>query len=60
MNQAFLNVKDKLRNISKLKLPEYKKEFELKTDACNTGLRAVLLQKNSKGELVPVHWASKS
>jgi RNase H-like domain found in reverse transcriptase len=31
----------------------------LKTDASNSGMGGVLLQKNVKGELVPIQWSSK-
>jgi hypothetical protein len=42
-----------------LKLPDYKREFIVKTDASNTGIGAVLLQENERGERVPIQWASK-
>lgn len=47
---AFDQLKEALRDARKLKLPEYNKEFTLKTDASNTGLGAVLLQKNDLGK----------
>lgn len=56
---AFYNLKNTLMNAGKLKLPEYNKKFVLKTDASNSGLGAVLLQEDGKGELIPVQWASK-
>lgn len=55
----FIKIKQMLREAKNLKLPDYGKEFVLKTDASNTGLGAVLLQKNSEGVLVPIQWASK-
>lgn len=59
LNQEFENIKQSLRNMKQLILPNYEKEFILKTDASNTGMGAVLLQRNGKGELAPVQWASK-
>ncbi|MGL5636187.1 MAG: reverse transcriptase family protein, partial [Bacteroidales bacterium] len=56
---GFVKIKQALREAKGLKLPEYDKEFTLKTDASNHGLGAVLLQKNNDGKLVPVQWASK-
>jgi RNase H-like domain found in reverse transcriptase len=57
--KAFVAVKNALRSAKNLKLPEYDKEFVLKTDASNTGLGAVLLQKDREEKLVPIQWASK-
>lgn len=48
MERKFIKIRETLRNVTNLKLPEYVKEFILKTDASNTGLGAVLLQKTKK------------
>lgn len=58
-NNAFIKLKEALTNAKNLKLPEYNKEFILQTDASNTGIGAVLLQKNEEGALMPIQWASK-
>jgi RNase H-like domain found in reverse transcriptase/Reverse transcriptase (RNA-dependent DNA polymerase) len=59
MEKSFIKVKTALREARGLRLPDYNKEFTLKTDASNTGLGAVLLQKDEGGRLVPIQWASK-
>ncbi|KAF9752783.1 Transposon Tf2-6 polyprotein, partial [Nosema granulosis] len=59
MESEFTLVKEELRNIRSLKIPDYNKSFRLRTDACDTGLGAVLLQTNSEGKWVPIQWASK-
>lgn len=59
MNAEFDNLKKVLRELGKLKIADYDKEFLLRTDASDLGMGAVLLQKNSKEEWVPVQWASK-
>lgn len=59
METEFGSLKNVLRNLGKLKIADYDKEFLLKTDASNIGMGEVLLQENSKGEWVPVQWASK-
>ncbi|KAM0685113.1 hypothetical protein COBT_003678 [Conglomerata obtusa] len=57
---AFMDLKYAIRKIKNFKLPEYNKQFVLKTDASNTGLGAVLLQKDEKNRLVPIQWSSKN
>jgi RNase H-like domain found in reverse transcriptase/Reverse transcriptase (RNA-dependent DNA polymerase)/Integrase core domain/Integrase zinc binding domain len=59
MEQGFINVKEKLKQIKGLLLPNYKKEFLLRTDASNSGMGAVLLQQNEEEKWCPVQWASK-
>lgn len=59
MERAFVRVKEELLKVKKLKLPEYNKEFILETDASNTGLGAVLLQRDESGRMVPVKWGSR-
>ncbi|WUR02362.1 retrotransposon protein [Vairimorpha necatrix] len=43
-------MKNVLRNVGRLRLPDYNKEFILRTDASNLRLGALLLQKNENGE----------
>ena len=45
--------------MKKLLLADYNKKFMLITDASDTELGAVLLQKDKKMEWRPVQWASK-
>jgi hypothetical protein len=45
--------------MNELKIPDYKKDFRLRTDACDTGLAAVLQQTNQEGKWIPIQWASK-
>ncbi|MGL4850595.1 MAG: reverse transcriptase domain-containing protein, partial [Clostridium sp.] len=59
LEHAFNDVKSGLRDIQKLKILEKNKEFRLRTDACDTGLGAILLQTDKEGRWVPVQWASK-
>ena len=56
--QAFKTLKFKLVNSPILQLPDLIKEFTLRTDACDTGVGAVLLQEIA-GEKFPVAYASK-
>lgn len=53
MEDEFNSIKDALRNMNELKIPDYTKEFRLRTDACDTGIGAILLQTNNDGEWVP-------
>jgi hypothetical protein len=45
--------------MSSLALPDYERRFMLRTDACVTGMEAVLLQETQNGGWVPIQWASK-
>lgn len=55
----FFKMKKTLRELGKLQIVDYVKEWLLRTDASNIGMDGVLLQKNDKGEWVPVQLASK-
>ncbi|KAI5173418.1 hypothetical protein PAEPH01_1961 [Pancytospora epiphaga] len=46
MEAEFEVMKDTLRGMRELALPDYNKPFMLRTDASNLGLGAVLLQMN--------------
>ena len=59
MDDEFKSIKEALRNMSELKIPDYTKEFRLRTDASDTGIGAILLQTNREGKWVPIQWASK-
>lgn len=58
LKEEFENLKKALRDIKAIVLPNYSKDFVLKTDASNVGLGAVLMQK-IEGKLLPIQWASK-
>lgn len=58
LDKEFRNVKGALSNMSKITLPDYEKEFMLRTDASNVGIGAVLLQERD-GKMMPIQWASK-
>ncbi|KAF9761453.1 Retrovirus-related Pol polyprotein from transposon 17.6 [Nosema granulosis] len=42
-----------------MKIIDINRGFGLRTDACDTGLGAILLQPDKEGRWVPVQWASK-
>jgi hypothetical protein len=54
MRKEFDNIKEVIKDLGNLQVADYKKEFLLKTDASNSGMGAVLMQKNDKEELVSV------
>ncbi|KAI5170494.1 hypothetical protein PAEPH01_1480, partial [Pancytospora epiphaga] len=56
----FEAMKDTLRGMQELALPNYNKPFMLRSDASNLGLGAVLLQMNVADEWVLIQWASKT
>ncbi|WUR02937.1 reverse transcriptase [Vairimorpha necatrix] len=58
-DKKFLELKEVLRAMGKLRLPDYRKEFILRTDASNVGIGAVLLRKNDKDKWVAIQWSSK-
>ena len=58
LQKRFEEIKSQLCNAPVLKLPDFDKDFVLRTDASDTGLGAVLLQKH--GEMMfPIAYASK-
>lgn len=59
MYQEFIKLKKEIECLNILKIPDYEKEFILRTDASNIGLGAVLMQKDIDGKLKPIEWASK-
>jgi len=59
MEDEFKATKEEIRGLKKLLLPNYNKEFMLGTDASNSGLGAVLLQKDDNKEWRPIQWISK-
>jgi hypothetical protein len=59
MEKEFINLKEKLKQMRSLLLPNYRREFLLRTDASNSGMGAVLLQQDEEGRWRPVQWASK-
>lgn len=59
MEAELKGLKDSLRNMKELRVPDYKREFMLRTDGRDTGLGAVLVEEDENGEWVPSQWASK-
>ncbi|KAI5149341.1 hypothetical protein ENBRE01_0846 [Enteropsectra breve] len=59
MEDAFISLKEKLSEAIALFHPDYKRPFILETDASDTGIGAVLLQYNEKGQKVPIRWISR-
>lgn len=43
MDEEFVNLKNEIANLRNLRIPDYKKELILRTDASNLGLGAVLM-----------------
>jgi len=56
--EAFQELKTRVNEDIAIHLPDYSKEFVLSTDACNTGIGAIL-QQEFDGELKVINWASK-
>jgi len=57
-DRAFENLKSHIVNPPILRLPDFEKQFILQTDACNTGIGAILLQEES-GVKHPIDFASR-
>ena len=55
---AFEKLKEEIRNIKNLHMPDFTKPFVLRTDASNTGLGATLQQEIS-GRVKTIGWASR-
>ncbi|KAF9760949.1 Transposon Tf2-9 polyprotein [Nosema granulosis] len=49
LEHAFNDVKQGLTDMKKLKIIDGKKAFRLRTDACDTGIGAILLQSDKEG-----------
>ena len=58
LQERFEEIKSRLCNAPVLKLPDFDKDFFLRTDASDTGLGAVLLQKHGE-TMFPIAYASK-
>ena len=58
LQERFEEIKSRLCNAPVLKLPDFDKDFILRTDASDTGLGAVLLQKHGE-TMFPIAYASK-
>jgi hypothetical protein len=54
MEGEFLELKEALRSVRELKIPDYSKAFVLRTDASNTGIAAVLLQEDKEKRWIPI------
>lgn len=59
METEFTKTKMEIKTMENLNLPDFENLFVLRTDASNTGLGAVLYQKDSFGISKPIEWASK-
>ncbi|MCP3665868.1 MAG: hypothetical protein GY696_25795 [Gammaproteobacteria bacterium] len=57
---AFEQLRDELVNPSVLAYPDFSRPFCISTDACDSGLGAVLSQNDQNGEEKPVAYASRS
>lgn len=57
---AFAELKERLTTAPFLAHPDYEKAFILHTDACITGLEAVLLQLDKDGKEHPIVYLSRS
>jgi hypothetical protein len=58
--QAFKVIKKSLAKAPCLQRPDFSKEFSLHTDACATGLGAILSQQNDQGQEVVISYASRA
>ena len=56
--QAFIKLKEEINKNIAIYIPDHEKEFFLTTDACNTGISAVLQQKVGN-EMRVIDWSSK-
>ena len=59
MEDEFNGMMGELRSMKALMLPDYNKEFMLRTDASDRGLGAALLQKDEEGRWRIIQWASR-
>ena len=57
--QAFLQIKELVKNTPVLRYPDAKKPFAIECDASDYAIGAVLMQLNSKNKLVPIEFMSK-
>ncbi len=58
MEKKFKDIKTEITSLKPLGIPDYNEKFVLRTDASNTGVGAVLTQKQN-GKSIPIQWASK-
>ena len=56
---AFVKLKEAVKNTMKLVIPDFNKEFTLETDASDVGVGAVLVQQNNDGIMKPVRFISR-
>ena len=57
---AFKRIKQSLTEAPCLRHPDFDKEFSLHTDACATGLGAILSQRNEEGQEIVISYASRA
>ena len=58
--KCFDKVKRCIESIQQIHLPDLQREFFIETDASYHSLGAVLMQKDSQGNLYPIEWLSHS
>ena len=56
---AYQQIRHVIYNTPILRHPKFNERFYVHTDASDTGLGAVLLQKNENGEFIPIEFASR-
>lgn len=59
MNIEFETIKEEIKNLKNLKMPNYEKPFILRTGVSNIWLGAILSQKDEFGKRKPIEWASR-
>lgn len=59
VEEAFINLKSKLADITGIYFPNFNKKFILQTDASDKGLGSILKQEDERGNIYPVKLASR-
>eukprot|EP00833_Pecoramyces_ruminatium_P001282 jgi/Orpsp1_1/1175314/evm.model.c7180000053383.2 len=59
-DESFNILKERLITAPILSMPDFKKQFIIRTDASGSGVGGVILQKDDKGKEKPIHFVSRS